>query len=543
MLTIDINPDVILPAIDLPKMPKNIPEQRCRLNPGACETENSTDYSYPFNRATHGRGSGCAITYTYTNTSDRELYITDRSNLPILAPVVNSSTARPGLLTIYKAIVLDNRMMIGRTTGTIAASMAAFVNTADDLMPIFRQLERANVVNDMWTHVRIVLSYDVNVKTQLAGGEVYLNDLDLMVTDAEHLNKRPHPYSHGAQLNREAMTLSEGRKVSGVFVELIDNNSDVTKRYMVMAKQLMEIPVQKNPARNSGVYITHVNYAGLDTAHVKPGFSTFEEAEEKFGLYRTKEEAISGGIPELLMKVEEGSMKKDLLEQTHASQVELITLKREFAEMQALYEKESARRKAALDEFEHNLRLKAAELKNLEIDRAAVREVGAFDQDQERLRLEAERQRLKDKVEKKARKIEEKQLKKKKKFEKEKRKIEKERIEREAEVAANELRRKEEHDKLVREWEAERLRRNEEYDKRNKDMELQQRLRLDELERRAKERTDHYNHRAALRDDYYEDRSKFRKDSSELIKWGPTIVAGAATLAGAFYLLGNNNKQ
>ena len=455
-----------------------------------------------------------SVAITYRNESDQPLYVVDRANLPILVHPENIKRS-PGVFTIFKTFTFTGRRAITDAKVAIASSISQYIDTASGLNAIYQELEASTTVNNAQSFTRVVISHQVNIKESLVGGEVYLSDIDILITDVTHVLDRPHPYSEAAKIAQDFGDIAINRKVSGVFVELIDNNSEVAKRYMLIAKQLMEIPAQQDFSRESGLYVSKLIYGGCGEVHVNPEFTTFEEAEEKFGIYKTKEEATSAGNPEALLRVEESDLRKELLEKSHASQTELIELKRRVENQRAAMEQESLERKrrAAIEETERTL----------------VREQEKHRLDMERFENEALRQKREDEAAER------------------RRVLELERIEHEAlrlkwreeaEQRSKELKLvniKQEKKKQKRADKADRKKRKYELEQYNLDRERQERA--DHIDRLSKEREDYYKSRAYHRDDYYDERSKGRKDSSEFIKWIPAIITGVAGIATATYLL------
>jgi len=115
----------------------------------------------------------------------------------------------------------------------------------------------------------------------------------------------------------EYRELIKEKKVSGIFLELIDNENNIKSRYIYVAKQLLEIPVRKDPNRPSGVYFTKAAYDRVNDVHINPEFYSYEDSEKELGLYKTKEEANTGGNPELINKNLLAEKEKELVDAKH----------------------------------------------------------------------------------------------------------------------------------------------------------------------------------------------------------------------------------
>ena len=160
----------------------------------------------------------------------------------------------------------------------------------------------------------LLVDKEIPLKTIRNNSAVYVHEADLLLCDSRSSLRCVHPYSEEGMINHQYKAFIEERKVSGVFIELIDNENTVKTRYMYVAKQLVEIPARKDSSKKSGLYFTRANYDRLNEVSMEPKHYSFEEAEQEVGMYKTKEEALSGGNPESLSKGEEDKAKRELLE-------------------------------------------------------------------------------------------------------------------------------------------------------------------------------------------------------------------------------------
>lgn len=200
----------------------------------------------------------------------------------------------------------------------------------------------------------VSVAIDRYVETSIFDNQknIYLTDVDLLLQKDNYDPNVVHPFSvDGVVIDKYKHQLDD-KLVSGVFVELIDNDNAITNRFIYLAKQLFTVPTKKDTSRKDGVYFTNVNYNALGDLTIDPFHYSFEEAEEKIGLYKTQEQAITYGNPELACKAEWEQKQKELLEAKR--ELELLRNDLKIKEMN---------RQEELDQLKHEQELNTAALK------------------------------------------------------------------------------------------------------------------------------------------------------------------------------------
>lgn len=221
--------------------------------------------------------------------------------------------------------------------------------------------------------------------------DVYLTDVDLLLQKDNYDPNIVHPFSvDGTVLDKYKHQLDD-RRVSGVFVELIDNDNAITNRYIYLAKKMFSVPTKKDNTRRDGVYFTTVNYNALNEVAIDPFHYSFEEAEEKIGLYKTQEEAITYGNPELSSKAEWEQKQKELLEAKR--ELELLRNDLKIKEMN---------RQEELDQLKHEQEINTAALKEkmAKLEEKANKRKRKYDELKEK--MEQKRDERKDHYEEKS---------------------------------------------------------------------------------------------------------------------------------------------
>jgi len=258
------------------------------------------------------------IVQLFINNSNIDIAVLGRNNLPI---IINKGTGGSNnVFTGYGNFIIrtlyhfNSKSRIVSTINAIQAYKEKYKIVQEDLELLLKGLLLSFDRDKNLSFITIGIDKEIPSKTIKEFGSVYLTDCDFLVMDSSSLFEHVHPYSQEglARSNHEEFIIEN--KVSGIFMELIDNDRTVKNRYCYIAKHLIEVPVLVDMNKNSGVYFTTVNFDSLDNATIVPEYCTIDEAETVLGLFKTKEEAISGGNPDILSRIEESKYKIELNE-------------------------------------------------------------------------------------------------------------------------------------------------------------------------------------------------------------------------------------
>lgn len=113
---------------------------------------------------------------------------------------------------------------------------------------------------------------------------------------------------------------------NGLLFEIVDNTDTIKERFIFSGNQVIKIPVIKSVSRESGLYVTSVRDFGNDKSETittpfilstQDGGAKFAEGEKKYGLFRTREEALTHGHPENISnsRMEEMVQQTKIMEQ------------------------------------------------------------------------------------------------------------------------------------------------------------------------------------------------------------------------------------
>ncbi len=199
------------------------------------------------------------------------------------------------------------------------------------------------------------------------GGVLFLQNLDLQVSVLDQASTAPHPYSIQGLRNRDAYEFKEDMAPKGVFygVYIRDRDRQFGNRFININGTVHGVKVlEENDGEMDGVYCIT---SGRTTSNFTPArvfveYYTFDEADEKLGLYQTYAEAAAFGNPEQ-------KSKREFEERMQTLKMQEITFKEERAAAERALEAQRDQYKRAQLAFDHELkrldqanRLYAAEL-------------------------------------------------------------------------------------------------------------------------------------------------------------------------------------
>jgi len=153
-----------------------------------------------------------------------------------------------------------------------------------------------------------------------AGGVVYLEEVDLLVSIGEHKNELiDHPFGANERL-RAGLAASIphlGKETFLMSIKAVDNSAlrRHQDRFLLIGDEVHHIPIEADMQLQTGIHITtrHCALGKLREGtggHVKTQFLSFDEADKRFGFADTIEKARSNGTWE-------GVWKEKLAEKTY----------------------------------------------------------------------------------------------------------------------------------------------------------------------------------------------------------------------------------
>lgn len=492
----------------------------------------TTDLDFASGEPSGRNLANLSISTEYINLTTLPLCIQTQNNLVFSIPSMHTRDTPRKFLELKVTYTIKNASSI---RGTIELLEALDLHESLRLQLQkrfyieFSRIFRDDVSRDNKYNFTFTLFYRID-ETQFVGKEtLYLRELDVVVTTNRVRLAIPHPNSHQGLDQALVQNTPSYQGHSGVFIRVIDNDRIADRRYYYSGKQLVTVPSETDRSRESGVYSIVSTLDKSGRVMMQNYYHTFEEAVEAYGLYYTQEDARSNGDPELLLRVEDKRISREIVEKKNSheltsidrketmestsskSQLERLELELEKIRLQAKEDRKKLKRDAKKEKRVAKEQLKALKEKAQAALYESEQKAQAAQRDSEQ-KAEALRREHEQKLEAAKREHEQ-------KIEAAKRDQEQRLFAQEQETTLKLMRAREEN--------ALASRRSEEQ------AEFEEhRLKLERLRREEEE---YFNARKRRRDDYYEDRSSVRKDSSELIKYAPAMAVGLATAAALIF--------
>ena len=181
-------------------------------------------------------------------------------------------------------------------------------------------------------------------------GVLFLQNIDLQVSILDHSLTPPHPHSMLGVRNRDAHEFKTEHVPDGVFygIYIRDQCREFGERFVNVNGSVQHVPVRDEESdERDGVYVVTSGKLKSQVAHqrVLVEYYPFEEADEKLGLYKTYNEALTLGKPE-------EKMRRDLEERKQQLAMEELEWKRERARQERQVELERDQMRAAMLQYE-----------------------------------------------------------------------------------------------------------------------------------------------------------------------------------------------
>lgn len=154
------------------------------------------------------------------------------------------------------------------------------------------------------------------------GGSIYIDDLDIVISINEFEHVPYHPESKMGREKKHVDKVNEKKSANRSFtynVEIVDNTGVFGNRFKKIGEFVFKIVPIEDRTRLDGIYI--ISDRPSDTAYSLSGvistYYTFEEAEEKVGLYRNHEDAkysgdVTGARKKLIQDMEYENTKRKM---------------------------------------------------------------------------------------------------------------------------------------------------------------------------------------------------------------------------------------
>lgn len=296
----------------------------------------------------------------YINNTNEDFFITQRNNLVVkIEPYLTNACENTGSFIVRKIYSFVSEELVISTITNITEFQQRYGTRDNDLTLIKEGLKQALAEKDKnLCDVRIVVDRHIDIKSLRKHKHIYLPQDDVLLSNGKEPHRHPHPYSPEGLVQKETVNSTIDNKASGIFIQLVDNENIIDKRFIYLAKNVVEIPAVVDHEKESGVYFTKSEYHPNGDVTIETRFYTHDEAKVSLGLHKTVEEAQTGGDPEMLSKAEVERNKAE----AEKLKVELIQTKHNLEMDKASLEKDVLIHKEKLTRV--SMDLEEAKLKN-----------------------------------------------------------------------------------------------------------------------------------------------------------------------------------
>ena len=292
---------------------------------------------------------------TFENKTDETIIILDRNNIPVTYKNNPNRFKGEQVFIIRMSYEFLGRDMATETLLRLGEFQKRFKVLDENHMLISNIIQESHNRNPTGSVHHITIERQIHLDDLKRYKTIYEEGSDYLINLSEGWLTAPHPYSQEGRAFADHERYISGKKVSGCLIEVVDNDNKIGNRFVYCAKQLIKLNPIKDSTRQSGVYFTQFENCEHEADKIDPHFMGFQEAEDQLGLYKTEEEATTGGAPDLLAKKEAAEAQKQLEALKREAAQELSRNKiREAAieaEMQAV-KAANAKLKAQLEEEE-----------------------------------------------------------------------------------------------------------------------------------------------------------------------------------------------
>lgn len=256
-------------------------------------------------------------------------------------------------------IIIRTRYTISRNT-IHKINKAIEESGAENLPPLYQEIcDRAEASKNSSTGFRmtyVVVDVKITKETLQTRRTVYVPQCDLVLTIENDDVPIHHPFCIEKNIERRYRDMLSNSKGTALGITIVANNNEIDTRFVYVAKRVMKIIPIKDPDRESGIYVGSHIPTDLGDRYVEERFE-FEDAEEKLGLYKTIEEAETGGNPDRLsavalkeaeIKAINAKMEADQI--AHKNATELLDKKKEFEEKKVEIDTTKVERSAYYEE-------------------------------------------------------------------------------------------------------------------------------------------------------------------------------------------------
>lgn len=296
----------------------------------------------------------------FNNMTPFKIVVVDRNSVPVLLPEAPSGTDMrfPGVeiricYRFYGHVGYRSMIEILESLGNVLKD---------------RNEERAKITEMMIeVNGKNIPGFEIVIRRFISQQElqeykaIYDVGTDYMVCVGNSYLTFAHPESREGRNNKDIDGYVKGRP-NGRLIEIVDNNKEIKERFMFCTNSVIRVPVIQDVERDNGIYVTNIRDNGMSTSDIDTVRYSFEEGSEKFGLFLTKEDALTSGNPDRISKVLVAERERELQE-----------LKAVLSKQELEFDKERAERRVEIERLNDEIAKKSVERKDYYEEKSAER--------------------------------------------------------------------------------------------------------------------------------------------------------------------------
>ena len=266
----------------------------------------------------------------YINMSNRHIYVINRDNLTVRLPAKDGQMVTSNKVLMRQRYSFSDNNVITFVMYELADMQKKGRLIDPVLISVYKQLtELERMAPTGLRSANIVIDRVVELDQVSRDETIYISSLDVVLVVDSIKRGFAHPFSAHGEAFLSYENFVREQVLSGAFIELVDNETRISRRFIAMGRQILEIIPKRDPKRETGVYWSTAQHQGRDKIHVAPVYMTIEQAEETIGLCRTREEAEGAGDAAARFKAEMVAAQTTLAQR----EFDLTTKKQELAEV------------------------------------------------------------------------------------------------------------------------------------------------------------------------------------------------------------------
>lgn len=250
------------------------------------------------------------ISKVYFNQSSLDISITHRNNVCVTLDKTLQQQYATGELIVRSEWRFRGNAVAEKTYKSVTDALQHH-NIRTEELSMFAKRLKEFIDARPFASSDLSICFDrlIRARTIQENKFIYLHDDDILICGKENANRVLHPNSSEGITDASHYDFVSQSGMTGFFVEIVDNDRKIGNRFIYTGKRLIEVTPIEDMNRRDGVYYHVAENHPVAGIEIQKTFCPVEEASETIGLFRTKEEAMTGGNPENISKAELETLK------------------------------------------------------------------------------------------------------------------------------------------------------------------------------------------------------------------------------------------